>query len=166
MINNLKAVFMLVILSGIFGIAVYSTLPDKLRDNSAEMTRPQMVSTVLKIDQQLQVAAQTLEAEDAALVTAALVGQPAPPTEPPATTPRIGLCLTHLWSTVEPATEIAIEDAAKRLTEAGALLGDAVLPAGFEALSEARETFNEFERARAACADEFIERDGRRWQRL
>jgi Asp-tRNA(Asn)/Glu-tRNA(Gln) amidotransferase A subunit family amidase len=44
---------------------------------------------------------------------------------------------------------MAIEDAAKRLTGAGALLGDAVPPAGFEALSEAREAFNEFERARA-----------------
>lgn len=101
----------------------------------------------------------TRTVEDAALVTAALVGQPAPATEIPATTPRVGLCLTHLWSTVEPATEMAIEDAAKRLTDAGALLGDAVLPAGFEALSEARETFNEFERARAMAYEWHAHRD-------
>src|SRR4028119_1945845 len=45
---------MLVILSGIYGIAVYATLPKDLSDNSAEFTRPQMIDAVHKIDRQLQ----------------------------------------------------------------------------------------------------------------
>jgi hypothetical protein len=59
---------MLVILSGIYGIAVYATLPDELSDNRAEMTRPQMIDAVVKLDQQLQAAAQPLSVEDTALV--------------------------------------------------------------------------------------------------
>jgi hypothetical protein len=51
---------MLVIVSGIYGIAVYATLPKDLSDNSADFTRPQMVDAVQKIDRQLQVAAQPL----------------------------------------------------------------------------------------------------------
>ncbi|HZF95182.1 MAG TPA: hypothetical protein VEZ20_09965, partial [Allosphingosinicella sp.] len=35
------ALMMLVILSGVYGIFVYATLPDALSDNRAEMTRPQ-----------------------------------------------------------------------------------------------------------------------------
>jgi hypothetical protein len=60
---------MLVIVSGIYGVSVYSTLPEKLRDNSAEMTRPQMVETIEKIDQQLQIAAQPLEDPDLVLAS-------------------------------------------------------------------------------------------------
>jgi hypothetical protein len=59
---------MIVILTGIYGITVYAALPEKLSDNSAEMTRPQMIETVNKIDQQLQSAAQPLDEEDAELV--------------------------------------------------------------------------------------------------
>jgi hypothetical protein len=66
------ALMMLVILSGIYGIAVYSTLPDSLSDNRAEMTRPQMIDAVAKIDQQLQAAAQPLSGEDAAIVRLSL----------------------------------------------------------------------------------------------
>ncbi len=51
------ALMMIVILSGIYGVSVYATLPEKLRDNSADMTRPQMVQTIEKIAQQLQLAA-------------------------------------------------------------------------------------------------------------
>jgi hypothetical protein len=67
---------MLVILSGVYGIAVYSTLPDGLSDNRAEMTRPQMIDAVAKIDQQLQAAAQPLSVEDARLVTLSLKEDP------------------------------------------------------------------------------------------
>ena len=63
---------MLVILSGIYGVAVYATLPDELSDNRAEMTRPQMIDAVVKIDQQLQAAAQPLSVEDTAIVRLSL----------------------------------------------------------------------------------------------
>jgi hypothetical protein len=66
------ALMMLVILSGIYGIAVYATLPDSLSDNRAEMTRPQMIDAVEKLDQQLQAAAQPLSGEDAAIVRLSL----------------------------------------------------------------------------------------------
>jgi hypothetical protein len=70
------ALMMLVILSGVYGIFVYATLPDALSDNRAEMTRPQMIDAVAKIDQQLQVAAQPLSVEDARLVTLSLKEDP------------------------------------------------------------------------------------------
>jgi hypothetical protein len=67
---------MLVILSGIYGIAAYATLPDELSDNRAEMTRPQMIDAVTKIDQQLQAAAQPLSVEDTAIVRLSLREDP------------------------------------------------------------------------------------------
>jgi hypothetical protein len=70
------ALMMLVILSGVYGIFVYATLPDALSDNRAEMTRPQMIDAVAKIDQQLQAAAQPLSVEDARLVTLSLKEDP------------------------------------------------------------------------------------------
>ncbi|HEX8216830.1 MAG TPA: hypothetical protein VF577_05130 [Allosphingosinicella sp.] len=67
---------MLVILSGIYGIAVYATLPDALSDNRAEMTRPQMIDAVDKIDRQLQLAAQPLSVEDTEIVRLSLSEDP------------------------------------------------------------------------------------------
>lgn len=91
----------------------------------------------------------TRTVEDAALVTAVLVGDAPPVLAWPGSAPRFGLCHTHLWSTAEPATVTALEDAAERLSAAGAIVRETRVPAGFEALSGAREVFNEFERARA-----------------
>ncbi|HEX8191858.1 MAG TPA: hypothetical protein VF552_03075 [Allosphingosinicella sp.] len=70
------ALMMLVVLSGIYGIVAYATLPDALSDNRAEMTRPQMIDAVAKIDRQLQVAAQPLSIENASLVTLSLSQDP------------------------------------------------------------------------------------------
>jgi hypothetical protein len=67
---------MLVILSGIYGISVYAALPRGLSDNSAEMTRPQMLEAIFKIDQQLQSAAQPLTAEDNELVLSSTGSDP------------------------------------------------------------------------------------------
>ena len=52
---------MIVILSGIYGIVVYSTLPEALSDNRSEMTRSQMIDTIAKLDRQIDIAAQLLE---------------------------------------------------------------------------------------------------------
>ena len=59
---------MLVIASGVYGIIVYVALPTQLSDSRAEMTRPQMAEAVAKFDTQLQLAAQPLSHEDAAIV--------------------------------------------------------------------------------------------------
>ena len=63
---------MLVIVSGIYGIVVYSTLPAALSNNAREMTRAQMVEALSALDRQLDSAAQPLERTRADLVIAAL----------------------------------------------------------------------------------------------
>ena len=67
---------MLVIVSGIYGITAYSTLPEKLSANRGEMTREQMVASLGGIDRQLETAAQPLAREDADMVIAALEHDP------------------------------------------------------------------------------------------
>jgi hypothetical protein len=70
------ALMMLVIASGIYGIAVYATLPKQLSDNSAGFTRPQLIDAVQKLDRQLQVAAQPLGVADTELVLISLEDDP------------------------------------------------------------------------------------------
>ena len=67
---------MLVILSGIYGIVVYATLPDELSDTRAQMTRPQMLEAVQQIDRQLQSAAQPLGTADTDIVQRSLSEDP------------------------------------------------------------------------------------------
>jgi hypothetical protein len=62
------ALMMLVIASGVYGIIAYSVLPAELSNSRAEMTKPQMIDAVAKLDAQLQTAAQPLSHEDAALL--------------------------------------------------------------------------------------------------
>jgi hypothetical protein len=66
------ALMILVILSGIYGITVYATLPDALSDNRSEMTKSQMIDVVTKLDRQLQFAAQPLALDDAEIVRLSL----------------------------------------------------------------------------------------------
>jgi hypothetical protein len=70
------ALMLLVIASGLWGIAAYAMLPEKLSNSRAEMTRPQMLDAIAKFDQQLQSAAQPLAQQDAALVLRALADDP------------------------------------------------------------------------------------------
>ncbi|QYU70900.1 hypothetical protein J4558_12650 [Leptolyngbya sp. 15MV] len=63
---------MLVILSGIYGVIAYATLPVSLSNNAREMTRAQMVEALEGTDRQLDAAAQPLERQRADLVIAAL----------------------------------------------------------------------------------------------
>ncbi|HET9429476.1 MAG TPA: hypothetical protein VFO69_14070 [Allosphingosinicella sp.] len=67
---------MLVILSGIYGIVVYGTLPDELSDTRAAMTRPQMLEAVQQIDRQLQTVAQPLGTADTDIVRRSLTEDP------------------------------------------------------------------------------------------
>lgn len=66
------ALMMLVIISGIYGITVYATLPAKLSENRREMTREQMIESLAAIDRQLEAAAQPLSREDTDYVIDAL----------------------------------------------------------------------------------------------
>ncbi|KKW92044.1 hypothetical protein [Sphingobium chungbukense] len=70
------ALMMLVILSGLFGITVYATLPAALSNNRAEMTQVQMLDAVRAIDRQLHDAAQPLPHDKAALVRQSLEQDP------------------------------------------------------------------------------------------
>jgi hypothetical protein len=66
------ALMILVILSGLYGIAVYSALPPALGASRCEMTRPQMIDALRKLDRQLRAAAQPLGHEDAGIVSLSL----------------------------------------------------------------------------------------------
>lgn len=66
------ALMMLVIASGIWGVAAYATLPRALSDNRREMTQGQMLDALAALDRQLDAAAQPLDRADADLVIAAL----------------------------------------------------------------------------------------------
>lgn len=67
---------MFVILSGVFGISVYATIPAALSNNREEMTQIQMLDALRAIDRQLHDAAQPLAHREAELVQASLDQDP------------------------------------------------------------------------------------------
>jgi hypothetical protein len=76
-VHTLAYVLMvLVIVTGIYGVVVYATLPASLSANRKEMTRAQMLDALTAIDRQLESAAQPLGREDADLVIGALEQDP------------------------------------------------------------------------------------------
>ena len=70
------ALMMLVILSGLYGVIVYATLPAALSNNRDEMTQMQMLEAIRAFDRQLHTAAQPLTPADTAPVLAALGEDP------------------------------------------------------------------------------------------
>ncbi|HET9637929.1 MAG TPA: hypothetical protein VFP12_01855 [Allosphingosinicella sp.] len=66
------ALMILVILSGLYGIVAYARLPQQLGASRSEMTRPQMIDAVIKLDRQLRTAAQPLGHEEARIVQISL----------------------------------------------------------------------------------------------
>jgi len=70
------ALMMLAIVSGIYGIVVYSMLPASLSNNRREMTKREMVESLAAIDRQLEQAAQPLDRGESDLVIAALEQDP------------------------------------------------------------------------------------------
>lgn len=70
------ALMMLVILSGLYGVVAYATLPAALSNNRDEMTQMQMLEAIRAFDRQLHAAAQPLSPEDTAPVLAALGEDP------------------------------------------------------------------------------------------
>jgi Asp-tRNA(Asn)/Glu-tRNA(Gln) amidotransferase A subunit family amidase len=74
--------------------------------------------------------------------------------------PRIGLCHTPLWKSAQPETVAAIEEAAQKLSKAGAQIRTITLPDEFSALrNAARETINNRERAAAMTQEWTAHRD-------
>lgn len=63
---------LLVVLSGIYGVAVYAVLPARLSANRKQMTRAEMAEALAAIDRKLAEAAQPLGSEQAEMVRAAL----------------------------------------------------------------------------------------------
>lgn len=70
------ALMILVILSGLFGIFAYSTLPQQLSFNRDETTETQMLDSLRSLDRQLHDAAQPLAQNHAALVQDSLQQDP------------------------------------------------------------------------------------------
>lgn len=70
------ALMMFVILSGLFGVIAYATLPRALSDNRNEMTEPQMLEALRSVDRQLHEAAQPLGQQHADLVRQSLEQDP------------------------------------------------------------------------------------------
>ena len=72
-VHTLAYVLMLlVIATGVYGVAVYATLPASLSANRKEMTRAQMLEALTATDRQREIAAQPLARAEADLVIAAL----------------------------------------------------------------------------------------------
>lgn len=63
---------LLVIITGIYGVIVYATLPSSLSSNRKEMTRSEMLDALTALDRQLESAAQPLGRQQSDLVISAL----------------------------------------------------------------------------------------------
>lgn len=115
----------------------------------------------------LKIAAESLDTvgvlarsiDDAALLTDVLTGQGLAAGGEVADAPAIGLCRTFLWDTAGDDTIEAVEGAAARLREAGAPLAEVDMPDAFARLSDARDTINAYERARATAFEWHHHRD-------
>ncbi|MFU7528495.1 hypothetical protein [Qipengyuania sp. ASV99] len=72
-VHTLAYILMLiVIITGIYGVIVYATLPSSLSTNRKEMTRAQMLDALTALDRQLESAAQPLDRDKSNLVISAL----------------------------------------------------------------------------------------------
>jgi len=88
--------------------------------------------------------------EDAALAHAVLTGRSELKLERCSHPPRIGLCKTYLWDAkASQETKDCVERAGEAARLAGASVVSFHLPARFSRLTQARETINDVERARA-----------------
>jgi amidase len=86
--------------------------------------------------------------EDIALYNDVLLGVSPQPIVDVSTAPRIGLCRSHIWDKIEPATRKLVEDAAERLARAGAKVSEVTLPDDFKQLNDAHRWISSFEFAR------------------
>lgn len=68
---------------------------------------------------------------------------------------RVGICRTRAWDRAEPAAQKALDAAAKRLADAGALINELTLPEQFSGLFEAQLVIENGE-GRAAFLPEYL----------
>jgi len=85
--------------------------------------------------------------EDLGLALEVLCGFKTP--EFPSAQPRIGLCRTPRWRDADAATQANLEDAARRLAQAGASVRDFEMPPGSDQLFDRHKLIMGFETARA-----------------
>jgi amidase len=86
--------------------------------------------------------------EDIALYRDVLIGTKPEPLPADSGTPRIGFCRTHVWRALEPHTQRLLEDAARKLEQAGAKVTEITLPKEYERMDEVHRTISGFEFAR------------------
>ncbi|MGE5522170.1 MAG: amidase [Rhodospirillaceae bacterium] len=84
---------------------------------------------------------------DIAMALAVMTAQPVE--ELAAVRPRVALCRTPQWPRADDATKSRLEDAASRLSKAGASMREIALPAPFDALEAAHGTISDYELSRA-----------------
>lgn len=97
---------------------------------------------------------------DAALFVAALTDRRELMIDrPTADAPRVGLCRTYEWDRACPETVAAFEDAARRLSAAGASLQDVVLPPQFAELVDAQIAIMVHEVARSLSYERLVHRE-------
>jgi len=87
--------------------------------------------------------------EDIALYRDVLLGVEPQPLPAESGTPRIGFCRTHLWPVLEPTTQRLLEDAATKLTRAGATVKEVTLPSEFGRIEQTHRWISSFEFARS-----------------
>jgi Asp-tRNA(Asn)/Glu-tRNA(Gln) amidotransferase A subunit family amidase len=88
--------------------------------------------------------------DDIILLTAVLRAEEPTPPRKPASAPRVGVWRTDLWDTAQDESKAAVEQAAKKLGQAGASVRDFAMPEAFTGLHVvARSTIGFYERA--AC---------------
>jgi len=87
--------------------------------------------------------------EDLALALEVLSGRPAPDFAAFTGKPRIGLCRTPRWQDADAATQANLEQAARLLAKAGAMVIDFELPPGSDQLFDRHQVIMGFESVRA-----------------
>lgn len=86
--------------------------------------------------------------EDIALYRDVLFGVAPQPLPAQSSVPRIGFCRTHVWRILEPSTQALLEEAARKLAKAGAVVREVTLPPEFERIEDAHRWVSSFEFAR------------------
>ena len=95
---------------------------------------------------------------DIPLVRSVLIGDdPDPEPRPQDDPPRVGLVRTVHWDEADPVTREVVENAAKRLADAGVDVSEPEMPDGFQYLVETQNTIMAFEIARG-FAWEYVNR--------
>ena len=95
---------------------------------------------------------------DAALFVGALTGRELLPTAI-ASAPRIGVCRTWEWDQAAPEARQAFDDAAVRLSAAGAKVHEVALPADFSGLAAAQTEIMVYEVAQAFAHERRVHND-------